>query len=195
MLQDRPTLTLRRSMKHLQYLLMAGLAVASVVSFAAPVTVVTNAQWEQSLDGASWSTADVQVDESFADWLWPAAALGMEAAYFRRYVNLSDTPAYSAFHYGFVGDGTVFINGSEVVFDLDGHSSSGGVVSTSFTQIGVNEILVTVRPTTGSGFPGGFTGYLEVEGASLVSEPSTLLCVILPIFGLLLGHHVRGTEA
>ena len=180
-------------MKALDFCLVVIAFLGSPIVNAVPVNIVTDPTWEQSLDGVSWLAAEVQIDGTFADWIWPSSSVGMEAVYFRRVFELQGVPTYSIFHYGFIGDGVVVINGTEAFSRTGGSSFSGGVDVSSLIGSGLNEVFVEIRPTSsGSVYPGSFTGYLELEGAHLVPEPSTLWCVLLPVIGLLSRSRVAG---
>jgi len=160
--------------------MMLGVACSTYASL-----LPTDSLWQQSLDQSTWSAADVQIDNPFADVLWPFSATGAERAYFRRSFVLDTIPTYSAFHYSFGGDGKAWLNGVLIVDDNDDSRTSGGVETTSLTHAGLNELFVVIAPTPGSGFPGHFHSYAEFSDAQVVSLPGSLALTTIGLAVLL----------
>lgn len=170
----------------MRYFLLCLLAALLPALSQATTILATDQSWEQSLDGTTWARADVQLTDPFADWLWPAIATSDERAFFRRSFILDASPTYGAFHYFFRGDGDVWLNGVRIIHDVDGSSSSGGAVISSLLHSGKNELFATIAPTAGSGFPGTFLSYSEIENAQIIPEPSAALLMAIGLTALML---------
>jgi hypothetical protein len=156
--------------------------------------ITTDASWQQSFDGNTWSAAILENPTS------PYLGLGTPqyflwniesptvTTYFRQQFTMASLPTYAVFHWNFYDRGNTLFNNVQVM-NLDTYSSrqSGGFEIEKLVSIGLNTIFVTIPPSPSGAVK--FQTWTElnvdpVDPINHVPEPETLTLIAIGLLSV-----------